>query len=78
MPLEVFLLLVRLETVHEPPEAIRRQELLFRRIQVLIDDDFVLDDLGDFVCPYATGWMVRGPILGDGRPVEDLCEIRTL
>jgi hypothetical protein len=55
---EVFLLLVCLEAVGEPAQPVCREELLCTGVEVRLDNDLGLDDLGNVAFADASGRVV--------------------
>lgn len=74
MLLEIILLLVGPQGGKELAQAGEREEALLRFIDILVDDDFFLEDLGDLVLADTAGGMIRGSVLRYYRPVIDLDE----
>jgi len=72
MRLEVFLFFGRSQRVDISLQAIRRQQLLLRCREVGIDGEMRLDNFGDLLLRERAGGVVRGPILRNYGPVENL------
>lgn len=55
---EVVFFLACLEAIGETSQTIRRQQLICRFVEVLVEDDFLLYNIGDDIFSYAAGWMI--------------------
>ena len=71
---EVVLFLFRLQVRQEAPEPIGRQEVPLGRLDILVDDDVRLYQLGDFRFTDQPRRVVGRTVLRDRGPVVDLGE----
>lgn len=69
---EVLPLLVGFQAIAKPSESISCQQLLLSSVQVLVNDDFILDNLCNFLLSYSTGWVICRLVLRDRCPVKHL------
>lgn len=69
MGLEILLLLIRSQVVPEALEPGKRKKFCLRFCWVFLNDNRVLEDLGDVFLSDTSRWMVDGFVLSNCSPV---------